>query len=260
MSFLILTVMSRTLCCLIGFFALAALSYANQDAVQKKDENKAVSTLAAAKPSRHKDRPAKKILLDIKAGENDSTLIVKANDSIKLMLMRMCGLSGGEADNFVPSVQKKNKMLTVNRLFVGQKIVLPNLKCQPSGTAVEAEKAEAPSIAEKPTTNAPIAAETSPVVDNESKTTEKTEIPATDENQHVIGDRVALTELAWNHFRNDRYEEAYRYFSELNRIEPGQVDHVTGMIYALSGMKEVEKAMELAPAVNLFFYKLFPDP
>jgi hypothetical protein len=70
------------------------------------------------------------------------------------------------------------------------------------------------------------------------------------------GDRVALKTLAWYHFRNDHYEEAYKYFSELNRIEPEQVDHVTGMIYALSEMKEFEKAMELAPAVNTFFYKL----
>ena len=73
------------------------------------------------------------------------------------------------------------------------------------------------------------------------------------------GDPVALKALAWYHFRNDRFEEAYKYFSELNRIEPEQVDHVSGMIYALSGMKEFEKAMELAPAVNLFFYKRLPD-
>ena len=69
------------------------------------------------------------------------------------------------------------------------------------------------------------------------------------------GDRMALSALAWYHFHNDCYKDAYKYFSELNRIEPEQVDHVTGMIYALSGMKELEKAMELAPEVNKFFYK-----
>lgn len=72
------------------------------------------------------------------------------------------------------------------------------------------------------------------------------------------GDRVALTTLAWHHFRNGRYEEAYKYFSELNRLEPEQIDHVTGMIYALSGMKELEKVMELAPLVNSFFYTRLP--
>lgn len=67
-----------------------------------------------------------------------------------------------------------------------------------------------------------------------------------------------LTALARDHLRSDRYEAAYKCFSELNRLEPEQVDHVTGMIYALAGMKEFEKAMELAPAVNSFFYKKLP--
>lgn len=68
------------------------------------------------------------------------------------------------------------------------------------------------------------------------------------------GDRAALSALAWHQLRHERFEEAYTYFSELNRLEPEQTDHVTGMIYALSGMKELEKVMELAPAVSLFFY------
>ncbi len=72
------------------------------------------------------------------------------------------------------------------------------------------------------------------------------------------GDRAALTALAWYYLRNDRHLEAYRYFSELNRIEPDQIDHLTGMIYALSGMKNLDKVMELAPVVNSFFYKGLP--
>jgi|GEM_PF-5785103 len=72
------------------------------------------------------------------------------------------------------------------------------------------------------------------------------------------GDRAALTALAWYYLRNDRYKEAFRYFSELNRIEPDQTDHVTGMIYALSGMQNLDTVMELAPVVNSFFYKGIP--
>ena len=60
------------------------------------------------------------------------------------------------------------------------------------------------------------------------------------------GDRVALSALGWCHLRNQRYEEAYECFSKLNKIEPEQPNHVTGMIYALSGMKEFEKALVLA--------------
>jgi len=74
------------------------------------------------------------------------------------------------------------------------------------------------------------------------------------------GDRAALTALAWYYLRNDRCLEAYRYFSELNRIEPDKMDHVTGMIYALSGMKNLDKVIELAPVVNSFFHKGLPGP
>ena len=69
------------------------------------------------------------------------------------------------------------------------------------------------------------------------------------------GDHTVLTALASDHLQNDRYEAAYKCFSELNQLEPEQADHVTGMIYALAGMKDFEKALELAPAVNSFFYK-----
>lgn len=72
------------------------------------------------------------------------------------------------------------------------------------------------------------------------------------------GDHTALAALARDHLRNDRHEAAYRCFSELNRLEPEEADHVSGMIYALAGMKEFEKALELAPAVNSFFYKKLP--
>ncbi len=72
------------------------------------------------------------------------------------------------------------------------------------------------------------------------------------------GDRAALTALAWYYLRKDRFVEAFRYFSELNRIDPDQIDHVTGMIYALSGMENINKVMELAPEVNSFFYKVSP--
>ncbi len=71
-------------------------------------------------------------------------------------------------------------------------------------------------------------------------------------------DRAALTALAWYYLRNDRCKEAFRYFSELNRIEPNQTDHVTGMIYALSGIQNLDTVMELAPVVNSFFYRGIP--
>lgn len=67
-------------------------------------------------------------------------------------------------------------------------------------------------------------------------------------------DRTALTALAWHQFRRGHYEQAYSYFSELNRLEPEQTDHVTGMIYALSGIPSLEKVMERAPAVSSYFY------
>ena len=72
------------------------------------------------------------------------------------------------------------------------------------------------------------------------------------------GDRAALTTLAWYYLRNDRYKEAFRYFSELNRLEPDQADHVTGMIYALSGIQNLDTVLELAPAVNSALYKDYP--
>jgi len=60
------------------------------------------------------------------------------------------------------------------------------------------------------------------------------------------GDQVALSALGWYYLRNQRYEEAYNCFSQLYKMEPEQPNHVTGMIYSLSGMKEFEKALMLA--------------
>lgn len=67
-------------------------------------------------------------------------------------------------------------------------------------------------------------------------------------------DSAALKAIAWHQFRRGHYEDAYNYFAELNRLEPELTDHVTGMIYALSGMDKIEEVMELSPTVSSFFY------
>jgi hypothetical protein len=67
-------------------------------------------------------------------------------------------------------------------------------------------------------------------------------------------DHAALAATASDHLRNGRHEAAYQGFAELSRLEPGKAEHLAGMIDALAGMEEFEKALELAPAVHAVFY------
>ena len=123
---------------LIAAIMLSMTAHAAQGVALQPDDKKPAVAMPATGPSPPDEYSSKKILLEIAAGDNDSILFIKPNDSIKRMLVRDCGLSGEKADKLVAAVKKKNKMLSVNRLFVGQRIVVPDMKCLPSNATTAA--------------------------------------------------------------------------------------------------------------------------
>lgn len=91
-------------------------------------------------PQRSK-KPGKQV---VKTGK-EIILTVKPGDRIERLLMRDCGLTIEEVKPLVEKVRKRNKLLNIRRLYVGQEIILPSkMRCAYSGIAVKS--AELPPV------------------------------------------------------------------------------------------------------------------
>ena len=59
-------------------------------------------------------------------------------------------------------------------------------------------------------------------------------------------DRTALGALGWWHYNNQRYEDAYGYFLQLQGVTADENEHVEGMIYTLTKLGRLDEALTLA--------------
>jgi len=133
MRVLIETGRQLLLLCLLTAISGAVVVYAEVDAKFKLDDKtlKDISPPPTSSPQkqRHPNKPAVRIV----ATDNETTLTVKPDDTIEKLLMRGCGLTREETGPLVEEVRRRNKMLNIRRLFVGQNIVVPPLRCTSPG-------------------------------------------------------------------------------------------------------------------------------
>jgi hypothetical protein len=77
------------------------------------------------KKQHHGKMPVKQLVMK----DNETTISVKAGDTMETLLMRECGVKSDETAAAVGEVQRRNKILNIRRLFIGQKIIVSTMRC-----------------------------------------------------------------------------------------------------------------------------------
>lgn len=95
------------------------------------DTLKNISEPSKSSPKIH--LKSKKLTKQIVAMEDETVLAVKAGDTIEKLLIRDCNMADEELGPIVVKITKRNKILNIRRLYIGQKIIIPPGLCPSTG-------------------------------------------------------------------------------------------------------------------------------
>lgn len=133
------TVLDVLLSCILTLSSGVAAVHAETDHALKLDA-RTLRDITPPPESPHQKRhrlktPVKPIVMR----DNETTLTVKGDDTIEKLLMRDCGLKSEETAPLIEEVRKRNKILNIRRLFIGQKLVVSSMRCTPPAVKASRE-------------------------------------------------------------------------------------------------------------------------